>query len=91
MLGIKSFHNDNFALVMSLHRNDLVLAGLPGELRDKIDDSTLEEIANKLSCALLNSEYWKCLSEIIDEMGLKKKPDDKSESAYIGDDDDGYC
>lgn len=73
MLGIKSFHNDKFALVISLHRSDLVEAGLPEQLKNMINDNTLLEIADRLRNALLNSGYRECLSTIIDEMGLKNK------------------
>lgn len=61
-----------YALVLTLHRDDLVAAGLPEELRDTVTWDTLEEIANKLSDALLVNGYWDCLSTIINDMGLEK-------------------
>lgn len=91
MLGMRPFHDDSFALVMSLHRNDLVQAGLPEQLKNTIDNNTLVEIAAKLRNALINDGYRNCLSKIIGEMGLENKPDSRDESTYIGDDDDGYC
>ena len=60
-----------YALVLKLHRDDLVHAGLPERLKDKIDDSTLEEIADKLSDALLDCGYWECLGTIISDMELE--------------------
>lgn len=64
-----------YALVLTLHRDDLVAAGLPEKLKDTIDRDTLEEIANKLSNALLNNGYWDCLSTIINDMGLGEPED----------------
>ena len=60
----------SYALVLMLHRDDLVMAGLPEKLKDKIDDGTLEEIAEKLGGAILDTAYWDCLRAIIEDMGL---------------------
>lgn len=69
-----------YALVLTLHRDDLVAAGLSEKLRDTIDWNTLEEIANKLSDALLDNGYWDCLSTIINDMGLENQEDQDDRS-----------
>lgn len=71
-----------FACVLTLHRDDLVQAGLPERLIDRIDNDKLEEIADKLGDALLDDVYWISLSTIISDMGLGKPEDDT-------DDDEG--
>lgn len=73
MLGMRDSLNDEFALVLAVHRDDLVRAGLPQKFKDKIDDSTLWEIADKLSDALLDCAYWDCLTTIIQDMKLEKE------------------
>jgi len=65
--------NDEYALVLTLRRNDLVQAGLPESLKSQISDSDLDAIADELGDALLSTAYWDCLRTIIDEMGLNKK------------------
>lgn len=73
--------NEEFACVLTLHRDDLVQAGLPEELKDKIDNGTLEEIADKLSDALLDSAYWISLSTIISDMKLLERPEDDPDNS----------
>ena len=60
-----------YALVLKLHRDDLVQAGLPERLKAKVDDSTLEEIADKLSDAILDICYGDCLGTIISDMKME--------------------
>ena len=62
--------NDEYALVLTLHRNDLVQAGLPESLKSQISDSDLEAIADELGDALLSTAYDDCLRAIIEDMGL---------------------
>lgn len=73
MLGTRESLNDEFALVLTVHRDDLVSAGLPEKLKNKVNDSTLVEIAGKLGEALLDCGYWTCLTTIIQDMKLEKK------------------
>ena len=80
MIGMGGRLNDEYAFVTSVCRDDLVSAGLPKELKDKISDDLLIEIADRLEDALLNCEYWDCLSTIMECMNLKKNLSEGNEN-----------
>ena len=73
MIGQGAHLDDEFAFVTSLHREDLVAAGLPEKLQYKVSDDLLLEIADKLQDALMDCGYWDCLTAVIDCMNLKNK------------------
>ena len=75
MLGEHSRHADGYALVSTLHRDDLVTAGLTVDKANSISDEKLIVIADKLGDALLDCGYWDCLSGVLDHFGIKRKED----------------
>lgn len=56
-----------FACVLTLHRDDLISAGVPEKDAAGITDDTLEDIASRLGEAILDTSYWDCLNTIINE------------------------
>lgn len=73
MLGQLSEHTNGYALVLTLHREDLVTAGLTVDKANSISDEKLIVIADKLGSALLDCGYWDCLSGVLDYFGMKRK------------------
>lgn len=73
MLGERSKHADDHALVLTVSREDLVAAGLQQEDAEHITDETLIDIAEKLGEALLECGYWECLKGVLEYHYLLKR------------------
>lgn len=70
LLGLEPYHTKEFALVLTVHRDDLVEAGLPKGLAEKVDDNTLMKIGEELGEALVETAYWDCLRSLISSCGF---------------------
>lgn len=65
--GSDSSDRVEFAVVLKLHRDDIERCGIPKEVCDKIDDSLLREIAEKVGDALLDLGFWESLETVVKE------------------------
>lgn len=73
MLGERSHHADGYAVVLTLHRDDLVTAGLSKKEAKNISDEKLIEISEKLGEALLECGYWDCLGGVLEYFKMRGK------------------
>lgn len=71
LLGLGPHHNKEFALVLTIHRDDLVRAGLPRGLAEKVEDDALIEIGEQLGSSLTElGGYWDRLESILSSCGF---------------------
>lgn len=70
LLGLEPYHTKEFALVLTVHRDDLAEAGLPKGLAEKVSDDTLMKIGEELGEALVESGFWDCLRSLISSCGF---------------------
>lgn len=73
--SIEGKDSNEYAMVLSLHRDDIINCGISAEVAAKIDDDLLSEIAERLGDVLLKIGYWEVLKTLVTE--CVEMPDDE--------------